>query len=292
MNNIEKSRRLRELILAQDTLVMPDAFDPVSARIIESLGFKAVQCSGFSMSVAAVRRAEADLGMEVNLNVTRSIVNAVEVPVMADGEDGFGDPEVIAATIRAYVEAGVAGINLEDQVLGQHDPKRIVSRDVMVEKLKNARRAAKEANNADLVINGRTDALAAASDRQAGLKEAVVRANAYLAAGADLAFVTSVATMDEVRFLMREIHGPITIAAGMPYNIRTLSVKALKEAGVARVSLPAIAIFSAVRAMTENLQLIRDTEDFADIMDKNMICGMEDIVALLKRAQEPQWSQN
>jgi 2-methylisocitrate lyase-like PEP mutase family enzyme len=181
------------------------------------------------------------------------------------------------------VEADLAGINLEDQVLGQPGSKRIVTRDVMVEKLTNARKAAKDANNADLVINGRTDALAVANDRQAGLKEAVVRANAYLAAGADLAFITSVATMDEVEFLLREIKGPISVAAGMPYNVRTLSLKALKDAGVARVSLPAIAIFSAIRAMTESFQSIRDTEDFVEIMDKNQICGMEDIAALLKR---------
>ena len=283
MNNMEKSRRLRELILAEETLVMPDAFDPGSARIIESLGFKAVQCSGFSMAVAAVQPTEAELGMEANLNVSRAIVNAVEVPVMADGEDGFGGPEVIADTIRAYVEAGLAGINLEDQVLGQPGPKRIVARDGMVEKLTNARKAAKKADNAELVINGRTDALAVASDRQAGLKEAVERANAYLAAGADLAFVTAVASMDEVRFLVREIRGPISIAAGMPYNIRTMSVKALTDAGVARVSLPAVAIFSAVRAMTDSLRSIRNTEDFAEILGKNWLCGMEDIAALLKR---------
>jgi len=283
MNNIEKSRCLRELIQAKDTLVMPDAFDPISARIIEKLGFKAVQCSGFSMAVAAVRPAEADLGLEANLRLSRAMVNAVAVPVMADGEDGFGGPEAIAETIRAYAEAGLAGINLEDQVLGQPGPKRIVPRDVMVEKLKNARKAAKTANNGELVINGRTDALAAAADRQAGLKEAAERANAYLAAGADLAFITAVATMDEVYFLVREVHGPISIAAGMAYNIRTMSVKALKEAGGARGSIPAIAILSSIRAMTDALRSVRDTEDFAEVLGNNRICGMEDIAALLKR---------
>lgn len=282
MNNNEKSRRLRELIQAEDTLVMPDAFDPVSARIIERLGFKAVQCSGFSMAVAAVLPTEADLGIEANLGLSRAIVNAVEVPVMADGEDGFGGPEVVADTIRAYVQAGLAGINLEDQVLGQPGPKRVVAREVMIEKLTTARKIAKQSNNADLVINGRTDALAVASDRQVGLKEAAERANAYLGAGADLAFVTAVATMEEVRRLVREIQGPVSIAAGMPYNIRTMSVKALKDAGVARVSLPAVAILSVVRAMTDTWRSIRDTEDFADILSKSQVCGMEDIAALLK----------
>lgn len=283
MNNYEKSRRLRELIRAEETLVMPDAFDPVSARIIERLGFKAVQCSGFSMAVAAVLPTEAELGMDVNLNLSRAIVHAVEVPVMADGEDGFGGPEVVADTIRAYVEAGLAGINLEDQVLGQPGPKCVVPREVMIEKLTTARKVVGQSNNGDFVINGRTDALAVASARQAGLQEAAERANAYLAAGADLAFVTAVATMEEVRFLVREIQGPVSIAAGMPYNIRTMSVKALKDAGVARVSLPAVAILSVVRAMTETWQSIRDTEDFADILGKNQICGMEDIAVLLKR---------
>jgi len=284
MNSQEKSRRLRELIQAEETLVMPDAFDPVSARIIERLGFQAVQCSGFSMAVAAVLPAEVDLGMQANLNMSRAIARTVRVPVMADGEDGFGGPEVIGNKIRTYVEAGLAGINLEDQVLGQPGPKRVVPREVMVEKLMTARKAAGQSNNADLVINGRTDALAVASDRQAGLKEAAERANAYLAAGADLAFVTAVATMEEVRLLVREIQGSVSVAAGMPYNFRTMSVKALKDAGVARVSLPAVAILSTVCAMTDVWQSIRDTEDFTEILGKNQVCGMEDIAALLKRA--------
>lgn len=283
MNNREKSRRLRELIRAKEALVMPDAFDPVSARIIERLGFPAVQCSGFSMAVAAVRPSEAELGRDANLMLTRAIVEAVAIPVMADGEDGFGDADAIVGTIHAYVAAGVAGINLEDQVLGQPGPRRVVARDVMVSKLTTARQAASAAGNPELVLNGRTDALAAASERQAGLQEAAERANAYLSAGADLAFVTGVAAMEEVRFLMREVDGPITIAAGMPYNIRTLSIRALRDAGVARVSLPMVAVLSAIRAMTETLRSIRDTGDFAEVLGTNRLCGLEDVAALVKR---------
>ena len=191
---------------------------------------------------------------------------------------------MVARTIRAYVEAGVAGINLEDQILGQPGTKRTVVREVMVEKLTAARGAAREAGNAELVLNARTDALAVAADRGAGLEEAAERANAYLAAGGDLAFVTAVATMDEVRYLVREIKGPVSIAAGMPYNLRSLSLKALKDAGVARVSLPAVAVFSALRAMTETLRSIRDTEDFAELIETGRLCGMDDVGGLLQRA--------
>ena len=284
MNTVEKSRCLRELIRAEETLVMPDAFDPLSARIIESLGFPAVQCSGFSMGLAAMRATEADLGRDANLELTRAIVGAVAVPVMADGEDGFGGPKEVEETVRVFVEAGVAGINIEDQVLGQPGPKRIIPREAMIEKLVAARGAARRAGNGDLVVNGRTDALAVAADRQAGLKEAAERANAYLSAGADLAFVTAVATTDEARVLVREIKGPLSIAVGMPYNLRTMPIKALREMGVARVSLPAVAIFAVVRAITDTLRSVRDTQDFGEILEKERLCRMEDIAALLKRS--------
>lgn len=283
MDATAKSRRLRELILAPETLVMPDAFDPLSARVIEKLGFPAVQCSGFSMSLSAMRPAEADLGLEANLALTRAIATAVQVPVMADGEDGFGDAAAVASTIRAYIAAGVAGVNLEDQVLGEPGPKRVISREDMTAKIRAARVAARAAGNPDLVINGRTDALMVGTDRQAGLREAAERANAYLAAGADLAFVVGVATMDEAAFLMRELRGPLSIAAGMPYNLQTLPLAALKAAGVARVSLPVVAVFAALRAMTEALRSIRDTGDFADLVAQRRLGGMEDVAALLRR---------
>ncbi|MDD2710565.1 MAG: isocitrate lyase/PEP mutase family protein [Verrucomicrobiae bacterium] len=114
---MNKSAQLRNLLSAKETLVMPDAYDPISARIIEQAGFKAVQCSGYSFSVAACKKQEIDIGLEENLAITAGIVRAVSIPVMADGEDGFGGIEQIPNTITRYVKIGVAGINLEDQVL-------------------------------------------------------------------------------------------------------------------------------------------------------------------------------
>ncbi len=111
---MSKAAVLRELLTSGDTLVMPDAYDPLSARIIESVGFKAVQCSGYSFALAACCPSEAEFGLQRNLALTRSIVEAVQVPVMADGEDGFGDPPMVVETVRAFVRAGVAGINIED----------------------------------------------------------------------------------------------------------------------------------------------------------------------------------
>jgi len=203
------------------------------------------------------------------------------VPVMADGEDGFGDPPVVAKTVRAFIRAGVAGINIEDQVLGQPGPKRIIPSDLMIEKIKAAREAANREGQPDLIINGRTDTLAVASDRNAGFKESIARANLYLEAGADLAFVTAVATIEEVKALVAGVHGPVSVAAGLPYNINNMSIADLKACGVARVSLPVIAIFSAITAVSRTLSALRESQDFSYILQEKLLCSSEDVSRLL-----------
>lgn len=279
----DKIAVLRELLASPDTLVVPDAYDPLSAWIIESLGFKAVQCSGYSFALAACCPSEAAFGIERNLALTKAIVEAVRVPVMADGEDGFGDPPVVAETVRAFVQAGVAGINIEDQALGQPAPKRVVDRGLMVEKIRAAREAARHEGQPDLIINGRTDALSVAADSNAGLNESIARANLYLDAGADLAFVTGVATMEEVRALVQDIHGPVSIAAGLPNNMYTLSIADLRACGVRRVSLPVLAIFATIRSLNRTLAVLRDSEDFSTILQECLLCSGEDVSRLLAK---------
>jgi 2-methylisocitrate lyase-like PEP mutase family enzyme len=278
-----KSALLRELLTSPDTLVMPDAYDPLSARIIECLGFKAVQCSGYSFALAACCPSEAAFGFERNLALTKSIVEAVGVPVMADGEDGFGDPPVVDRTVRAFIRAGVAGINLEDQVLGEPGPKRVIDRGRMVEKIEAAREAARLEGCPALVINGRTDALSVAADRNEGLNESIARANLYLEAGADLAFITGVATIEEVKAVVRGVHGPVSVAAGLPYNINNMSVADLKACGVARVSLPMVAIFAAIQAISRTLAAVGDSQDFSLILQEKLLCSSEDVARLLAK---------
>jgi 2-methylisocitrate lyase-like PEP mutase family enzyme len=280
---MSKSTLLRKLLNSPDTLVVPDAYDPLSARIIESLGFKAVQCSGYSFALAACCPSEAAFGFERNLALTKSIVEAVQVPVMADGEDGFGDPPVVAETVRAFIRAGVAGINIEDQVLGHAAPKRVVERSLMIDKIKAAREAARQEGQPDLIINGRTDALSVAADRTAGLNESITRGNLYLDAGADLAFITGVATLAEVKTLVQGIHGPVSIAAGLPNNITTMSVADLEACGVRRVSLPVLAIFSAIQGVISTLTTLRDSQGFSAILHDKLLCSPADVSRLLAK---------
>jgi 2-methylisocitrate lyase-like PEP mutase family enzyme len=202
---------------------------------------------------------------------------------MADGEDAFGDPLVVAETVRAFARAGVAGINIEDQVLGQPAPKRIIDRGLMVEKIRAARGAAWQEGHPDLVINGRTDALSAATDRNAGLDESIVRANLYLDAGADLAFVTGVTTIAEVRAMVEGIRGPVSVAAGLPNNINMMSIADLRACGVRRVSLPVVAVFSAIQAISRTLVALRDSQDFTVILQEKLLCSPQDLSRLLTK---------
>jgi 2-methylisocitrate lyase-like PEP mutase family enzyme len=273
---------LRGLLASGETLVMPDAYDPVSARLIESLGFRAVQCSGFSMALAVCCPSEAELGFARNLALTTAIIKAVGIPVMADGEDGFGDVSVMPETIRAYARAGVGGINLEDQVLGAPGPRRVLDREVATTKLRAAREAACAEGVPDLVINARTDALPAGRTPQEGLREAIERANLYLEAGADLAFVTGVATLEQVKVLVQEVRGLLSIAAGMPYNLASLSLSQLRDCGVARVSLPSLAIYSSLGGMARSLRTVRDTGGFEAVAGEGIAAsGLEAAAALL-----------
>ena len=166
-----RTSELRQLLTSGRTLVMPDAYDPISARIIERLGFKAVQCSGYSFALAA--------------------------------------------------------------------------------------------------------------SKEQGISDAIDRANRYLEGGADLAFVTGVATLEQVRLLVKEISGPVSIAAGLPFNIRNSSIAELQDCGVARVSLPTVAVLSAIVGMIRCLESIRDCDGFSEVVAQDLVCSPDRLSSLL-----------
>jgi len=263
---------------------MPDAFDALSAKLIEAAGFEAVQCSGFSMACASGYPRETNLSYSENLDLTRKIVNAIRVPVMADGEDGFGDKAKLRQSIREFIRIGVAGMNLEDQVLGRWDgAKGLVSAEEMMEKIRMARAAAESEGNPDFVINARTDALNVMADREAALGEASRRARLYLEAGADLAFPTGVRTAAEVSRLRAEAGRFISIAAGLPYNLESLSLKELRQLDIARISLPLIPLLAAMRGIKEALHHLVINEDFKSLTASGLVASGEDVAAIMEQ---------
>jgi 2-methylisocitrate lyase-like PEP mutase family enzyme len=286
---MNKSQRLRSLILAEPTLIMPDAYDAISARIIEYAGFEAVQCSGYSFAISHCYANETDVSFEENIEKTRRIAEAVSVPVMADGEDGFGDGEVLKANIGKYIEIGVAGANIEDQNLRNEGAGRIIPESRMLEKIACVQEAAREAGDPDFVLNARTDALGSCKDRRKAQRIAIERANKYLEAGATLCFITHINTLDELRLFASEVHGPISVAAGVPYNIREFSVMDCCELGIARVSLPTVAILSSVKTQLDVMQSLRETGRFDDLLAKGAVLSdMSVLKNLLARTRPAQ----
>ena len=277
---MNKSKLLKDFILDKETLIMPNAFDPISARMIENAGFKAVQCSGYSFSIRAAYSKESEVTLEDNLEWTRQIVNAVDVPVMADAEDGYGDAKTIPETVRRFMGTGVAGLNLEDQILGKSVPKELVDQEVMVEKITRARETAEHEENPDLVINGRTDALKSIHDREEALNVAIERANSYLEAGATLAFIVYTATLEEVQTITQEVKGPVTIAAGMPYNLQNFGISDLEKYGVARISLPSLLIYSSLKGMERALSHVKMNE-MKKLLENDDLYSVDDLTNLL-----------
>lgn len=278
---MNKSKELKNLLFSRKTLIMPDAYDPISAMLIEKSGFKAVQCSGYSFSIVAGVKREIDISKQDNVNITGKIVDAVDLPVMADAEDGFGGPKIVLETVRMFMDVGVAGLNIEDQKLDRDKKIRIINEEVMVEKIYAAREAAEVAGNPDFIINGRTDALGSSENRDEALNIAVERANLYLKFGADIAFVPYVKTLEEVKTLKKEVRGPISIAAGMPYNINNFSIKDLEKIGVSRVSLPTLLIYSSLESINKSLNRLKN-DDIRGI-DGDMLYNVDELNLLLRR---------
>lgn len=280
MNKYEK---LKKLIDDSETLVVPDAYDGISAKIIEHIGFKAVQCSGYSISISKKIKDESLLSIDENMSKTQEIVAAVKIPVMADAEDGYGYKEIFRNNIIKFINTGIAGINIEDQNLW--DPYRfekIMPFEIMSEKILEILKIKKEFGIQSFVLNARTDALKSTDDRKKALEIAILRGNQYLELGADMCFIPYVKTKEEIKLLKREINGPLSIAAGLPYNINEFSIKDCVDLGIARVSIPCILIFGALDSMLFILKEIKDKGTFENILNHRALIGMPVLQELLK----------
>ena len=285
---MRKTTRLKSLIACPEILVMPGAYDPISARLIEAADFEAVQCTGLGITAASLGLPDFSvLGMSDMVARTAHIVRATQLPVMADGDNGFGNAVNTFLAVREFEACGAAGINLEDQEMpkrcGHLSGKRVIPTAEMVQKV----RAATEARvDPDFVINARTDSLAIG-----GLEEAVLRGNAYLEAGATMVFVDGADSEQAIARLVEEIRGPL--AVNMVEGGKTprgLTIERLQALGVARVSLPLTALLAAVEGMKRALAALKATgnpdtydADLAGFDELHSLVGMDKVRDLERR---------
>ena len=245
---MKETTLFKKLMLDKEILVMPGCHDALSAKIIESVGFKAVTMGGYAASAASLAKPDVSLlTLTEYVNIARNIVQAVDIPLFVDGETGHGNVTNVQRTVRVFENAGVAGLFIEDQVFpkrcGHMEGKQIIPTLEMVAKIK----AAVDARvDEDLVIMARTDAIAVS-----GIDEAIERGNRYAEAGADLIFVEAPTSKEEMMRINREINAPMNAIQIEGGKTPLLNVKELEELGFNVVVYPNVTVYATVWALKQ-----------------------------------------
>ena len=225
-----KSRRLRELVRSPEILVMPGAYDVLSALLFQQLGFQAIQGTSGGIAAALGYPDGEAISRDLFVQVSASFAAAVSLPVNADGEKGYGDAAGIKETVRALVGAGVAGMNLEDSIA--KGGSGLVELGQQLEKITAVMDAKRELGS-EFFLNARVDSFhVITNDPRKALDEAIRRGNAYAEAGGDCIFYLGLHSAETIGIVAKEVKAPVSILAGP----QSPSVSQLQDLGVARVS--------------------------------------------------------
>jgi len=251
--------RLRELLARPDALVIPGAYDALSARLIVQAGFPAVYMTGFGTSASVLGQPDVGL-LTMSEMVSRAAALAsvaADVPLLADADTGYGNPINVRRTMREYERAGVAGLHIEDQVwpkkCGHMEGKQVIAMEEMVQKV----RAAVDARqDPDFVIIARTDANAVT-----GLEDALRRGQAYREAGADVLFIEAPRSLEELRAIGQALRGtPLLFNWAESGKTPLLPLGDIQALGFTLVIFPVSLLFAATHAMLALLELLKTGE--------------------------------
>jgi methylisocitrate lyase len=256
---MKKTTVLRNAIGGRRAVVVPGCHDALSARVIEACGFEAIQISGYGLAASLLGKPDVGLvQMKDVLDFTWNIVQAVNIPVMADADTGGGNAVNAAWITERLITMGAAGMNIEDQVFpkrcGHMAGKEVISAEEMAGKV----RACVEIRNRldqDFTINARTDAFAVH-----GLDEAIRRSNLYLEMGADLAFIDGIKTKSDIQRAVERLSGPLSVnlmdaVSGMKTEL--VPIPELAAMGVGRVSIPVASIMVAHKSLMNFFTALR-----------------------------------
>ncbi len=256
-----KTERLRELHSGPEILVLPNAWDVASARIVEEAGYAAVATTSAGVANSLGYRDGQRVSREEMLEVVARIARAVKVPVTADFEAGYGTSvEDMRESARRLVEAGAVGLNLED-VTGDDESSHVPVA-LQVEKIRAIRKAS-AAMGVSLVINARTDIyLMPIGPAETRFERTVGRLRAYREAGADCVFVPGLQDRDLIAKLVKAVDAPLNILLqpGGP------SIAELQELGVARASTGSGLMRTAMGATRKMVKALRADGDFSELV--------------------------
>lgn len=262
---MRSTTKLRQLLKREQILVAPGAHDVLSAKIIQQVGFEAIYFTGYGQSASHL--GQPDVGLLTMTEMVSRLNNttaAVDIPVIADGDTGFGNAINTIRTVREYEKAGAAAIQLEDQVspkkCGHMLDRQVVPIEEMVSKIRAAVAARRDP---DLVIIARTDARTSK-----GLAEAITRGRAYVEAGADVLFIESPESMEEMKEICSSFEVPIL--ANMVEGGRTplLTVQELEKLGYKLVIFPTASVYTAAKALIDMMTNLKSSGTTGNFMEQ------------------------
>ena len=267
---IDRRAALRALVSRKQGLVVPGAYDGVSARLVQDAGFPAVYMTGYG--TAASRLGLPDLGfagLGEMADHARNLAAILEVPLIADADTGYGNALNVRRTVQMYEGAGVAALHIEDQVTpkrcGHLSGHQIISRGEFVGKI----RAAVEARtDPSMMIIARTDAISAVD-----LDEALWRGEAAAKAGADVLFIEAPRTEAQVEQVARAFQTPLLYNYASGGRSPLLPFARLRELGFAIILLPIDTLLVAVQAIRTFLGEVKTRDDVRSLAERYMPFG-------------------
>jgi methylisocitrate lyase len=252
MTNARK--RFRAIMAGKRLVLMPGAYDGLSARIMEVEGFEAIVAGGYAAIGSML--AQPDMGQSNVRDYAdhyARICAAVEVPVYVDADTGFGGVNNVRQMVRAFEAAGVAGLFFSDQAFpnrcGYLPGKQVIPAVQMLAKIKAALDARRDP---DLFIAARTDVAALE-----GVNAAIERCQLFMAVGADMAKPQGVDSIEEIKRTIREVGGPHMATLSQAAGRQQRSLEELEAAGVVAASFPSIALFAAAAAVRNVLRILK-----------------------------------
>lgn len=269
-----KSELLREMITGRGIIELPGCYDVLSAMLLEEAGFETVFLSGYG--VAASQLGNPDIGL-TSLTETalasKNVAAAVDLPIIVDADNGYGNEDNVIRTIFELEYAGAAGCVIEDQVLpkrcGHTANKKILPLPLYMRKLECALRA----RQTPLVVVARTDSM--------DLDDAIERANTFHKAGADVTLIDGLRSMDAIKRVVDEVPGPkqINLIGGGVTPL--LSAPELLDLGFKIVLYSTPALFVVAKAMRESLKRLRESHDLKSIGEESI--GFRDFQGFMER---------
>jgi methylisocitrate lyase len=277
MTNAEIIRRA----LKRDAVLMPGVYDALTARIATQVGFEVIFITGYSVSATAL--GEPDFGL-LSLGdiaeATRRVCRNSKVPVIVDADTGYGNALNVQHTVRTLLDAGAAGIFIEDQLwpkrCGHMRGKKVIAAEEHANKIRAARDAAKESGR-DLFIVARTDAR-----QPLGLDAAIERCKLYKKAGADALFVEAPLSVAELRSIGRELPPPLVANMIERGVTPQLTRKELKKLGFQMIVCPLAGLYASAKAVMDVYRVLKTKETTRNDLDRvltfdefNRIIGLE-----------------